>query len=64
MLLPLGTAFSPGPGAGERFSPPTPEAAESRGRLPLQFRERGARQISLWTAAPLLATVYRRHDPE
>lgn len=52
MLLPLGTGFFSGRGLSLAglLSPPTPEAAQSRGRLPLQFRERGP--ISPWTVSP------------
>lgn len=52
MQLPLGTSFFSGRGLTltDLLLPPTPEAAQSRGRLPLQFRERG--QISPWTVTP------------
>lgn len=59
MQLPLGMSFFFFSGRGlilaDLLSPPTPEAAQSRGRLPLQFRERG--QISPWTVTPSLARV-------
>lgn len=41
MLLPLSYAvlyWGGGPDLADLLSPPTPEATESRGRLPLQFR--------------------------
>lgn len=58
MFLPLIRGFSGwGPGLAELLSPPTPEAGESRGRLPLQFRRGGTPAFHLGQSLPFRARV-------